>query len=83
VSSTSTSTTIAPTTTTIDQPTTTTIAPQVAPTTTPSTTPSTLPFTGVDSDDVALVALFALVAGSGLVAMTRQSTEARGKHSIG
>jgi hypothetical protein len=70
-----TSTTVDVTTTSTTTPETTTTV-QVAPTTTPSTTPDTLPFTGVESDALGIVALVALVAGSGLVLLTRKSAEA-------
>ena len=91
VSSTSTSST----TSTTEADTTTSTEPEVAPTTIQQTsttggsedvdddtddTDDTLPFTGVDSDDMAMVALVALAAGSGLLLLTRKSDEARGIH---
>lgn len=89
VSSTSTSSTTVPETTE-----TTESEPEVSPTTVQQTsttggseevdddedTDDTLPFTGVDSDDMAMVALVALAAGSGLLLLTRKSDEARGIH---
>jgi hypothetical protein len=73
---TTTSTTTPETTTTAPESTTTTV--QVAPTTTPSTTPATLPFTGDESEDLAIVALVALLAGGALVLTTRRSAEVTG-----
>ena len=74
-----TTTTTTPTPTTVPETTTTTVPPQVSSTTLASTTttvtPATLPFTGSGSDQVAVVALLALVAGTGLVLLSRNSAE--------
>lgn len=73
---TTTSTTAPPqTTTTVGPGASTTTTVVVAPT---STTPDTLPFTGVESDQLAIVAFLALAAGSGLLLTTRGNAEARG-----
>jgi hypothetical protein len=73
-----TTTTTTPTPTTVPE-TTTTLPPQVSSTTlattTTSVTPDTLPFTGSGSDEMALMALLALAAGSGLVLLSRHSAE--------
>lgn len=73
-----TTTTTTPTPTTVPE-TTTTLPPQVSSTTlattTTSVTPSTLPFTGSGSDEMALMALLALAAGTGLVLLSRNSAE--------
>ncbi|HSJ34943.1 MAG TPA: hypothetical protein VLB85_07805 [Acidimicrobiia bacterium] len=45
--------------------------------TTTSEPVSTLPFTGTDTDTMGLVALAALMAGTGLVGLTRKSAESR------
>jgi LPXTG-motif cell wall-anchored protein len=37
--------------------------------------PGTLPFTGGETDTTALVALVALLAGAGLVALTREEAD--------
>lgn len=68
-----TSTTVQVSTTSTVPETTTTVV--VGPTTTTPTTSDTLPFTGVDSDQLAIVALLALGAGSGLVALSGRSKE--------
>lgn len=72
-------TTTTPTPTTVPETTTTTVPPQVSSTTLASTTttvtPATLPFTGSGSDQMAVVALLALVAGTGLVLLSRNSAE--------
>ena len=68
-----TSTTVQVSTTSTVPDTTTTVV--VGPTTTTPTTSDTLPFTGVDSDQLAIVALLALGAGSGLVALSGRSKE--------
>ena len=68
---TSTTVVVAPTTTV---PTTSTTV-VVAPTTTTPPTTGTLPFTGAGSDQLAIVALLALVAGTGLVTLSGRSEE--------
>ncbi len=65
------------------QATTTTTGPEVQAetTTTVGETDDTLPFTGVESDHLALMAFLAVAAGSGLVLLTRKSSEALGSDS--
>jgi hypothetical protein len=83
-----TTTTIPTTTTTMETTTTVTVLPSTTVTTAPeasttvtvapsssSTVPETLPFTGGETDTTALVALVALVAGAGLVALTREEAD--------
>jgi hypothetical protein len=81
-----TTTTIPTTTTTMETTTTVTVLPTTTVTTAPeatttvapsssSTVPETLPFTGGETDTTALVALVALLAGAGLVALTREETD--------
>lgn len=85
---TTTTTTIPTTTTTMETTTTVTVLPTTTVTTTPeatttvtvapsssSTVPETLPFTGGETDTTALVALVALLAGGGLVALTREEAD--------
>lgn len=71
-------TTTTPTPTTVPD-TTTTLPPQVSSTTlattTTSVTPDTLPFTGSGSNELAMLALLALAAGTGLVLVSRHSAE--------
>ena len=72
------------TTTTVPEETTTTVPPEVEETTTTTappevssttigTTPETLPFTGGENRDLALLAVAALLAGAGLVALSARS----------
>lgn len=81
-------TTIPTTTTTMETTTTVTVLPTTTVTTTPeatttvtvapsstSTVPETLPFTGGETDTTALVGLVALLAGAGLVALTKEEAE--------
>jgi hypothetical protein len=85
---TTTTTTIPTTTTTMETTTTVTVLPSTTVTTAPeatttvtvapsstSTVPGTLPFTGGETDTTALVALVALLAGAGLVALTREEAD--------
>jgi hypothetical protein len=85
---TTTTTTIPTTTTTMETTTTVTVLPSTTVTTAPeatttvtvapsstSTVPETLPFTGGETDTTALVALVALLAGAGLVALTREEAD--------
>lgn len=80
-----TTTTTAVSNTTVPESTSTTVTPEVSSTTiaqssTTSETPETLPFTGTGSDDLALVAVLALAAGSGLVLLTPKARKRRGAH---
>lgn len=83
-----TTTTMPTTTTTMETTTTVTVLPTTTVTTTPeatttvtvapsstSTVPETLPFTGGETDTTALVGLIALLAGAGLVALTKEEAE--------
>lgn len=83
-----TTTTIPTTTTTMETTTTVTVLPTTTVTTTPeatttvtvapsstSTVPETLPFTGGETDTTAMVGLVALLAGAGLVALTKEEAD--------